>query len=41
MENPDKLHNLRHSLAHLLAAAVKELHPNAKLTLSPSIDDGF
>jgi threonyl-tRNA synthetase len=40
MEN-DKLHNLRHSLAHLLAAAVLELYPNTKNTIGPSIEDGF
>ncbi|MFA7088138.1 MAG: threonine--tRNA ligase [Patescibacteria group bacterium] len=31
----------RHSLAHLLAAAVKELWPEAKLTIGPAIDNGF
>jgi threonyl-tRNA synthetase len=40
MEN-DKLHDLRHSLAHLLAAAVLELYPNTKNTIGPSIEDGF
>lgn len=38
---PDQLANQRHSLAHLLGAAVMELYPTAKLTLGPSIDDGF
>ncbi|MFZ3016027.1 MAG: threonine--tRNA ligase, partial [Minisyncoccia bacterium] len=37
----DKLHNLRHSLAHLLAAAVLEMYPETKVTLGPPIDDGF
>lgn len=32
---------LRHSTSHLLAAAVTELWPKAKLTLGPSIEDGF
>ncbi len=32
---------MRHSLAHLLGAAVMELYPDAKLTLGPAIDDGF
>lgn len=36
-----KLDNLRHSCAHLLAAAVMELWPSSKLTLGPSIEDGF
>lgn len=31
----------RHSLAHLLAAAVLELYPDAKPTLGPAIDNGF
>jgi threonyl-tRNA synthetase len=31
----------RHSLAHLLGAAVLEHYPNAKLTLGPAVDDGF
>ncbi len=39
--NTDQLANQRHSLAHLLGAAVMELYPDAQLTLGPSIDDGF
>ncbi len=31
----------RHSLAHLLAAAVAELYPEAKRTIGPAVDDGF
>ncbi len=31
----------RHTLAHLLACAVRELYPNAKPTLGPAIDNGF
>ncbi len=33
--------NLRHSCAHLLAAAVMELWPHAKRTIGPAIEDGF
>ena len=33
--------NLRHSCAHLLAAAVLELYPQAKRTIGPPIEDGF
>lgn len=40
MDNQD-LQSLRHSLAHLLAAAVLELYPDAKRTIGPAIDDGF
>ncbi len=32
---------LRHSTAHLLAHAVKELFPEAQVTIGPVIDDGF
>jgi len=32
---------LRHSLAHILAAAVKELYPSVKLAIGPSIENGF
>lgn len=35
------LEHKRHTLAHLLAAAVLERHPDARLTLGPSIDTGF
>ena len=35
------LEHLRHSLAHLLGAAVLELYPGSKLAIGPSIDDGF
>ena len=40
MENIDLSHK-RHTLAHLLAQAAKELYPKAKLTLGPAIDSGF
>ncbi|MFA7193359.1 MAG: threonine--tRNA ligase [Candidatus Paceibacterota bacterium] len=35
------LMNERHSLSHLLAAAVLEIYPDAKVTLGPPIDNGF
>lgn len=35
------LEHLRHTAAHLLAAAVVELYPNVKLTLGPAIENGF
>lgn len=37
----ENLQNKRHTLAHLLAAAVLEKYPHAKLTLGPAIDTGF
>jgi len=35
------LENLRHSTAHLLAAAVMELWPQSKRTIGPAIENGF
>src|SRR3989338_7885075 len=35
------LDNLRHSTAHLMAAAVMELWPQAKRTIGPAIENGF
>ncbi len=32
---------LRHTVSHILAEAVKRLHPEAKLAIGPSIDTGF
>lgn len=40
MQN-EKLHNLRHSLAHVLASAVLEMFPKAKLGIGPVIENGF
>jgi len=37
----DNLHNIRHSLAHLLAIAVLEKDPGVKLGIGPVIDNGF
>lgn len=37
----EKLENLRHSCAHLLAAAVLKLWPDTKLTIGPAIETGF
>jgi len=39
--NQDNLNNLRHSTAHLLAAAVMQLYPNVKNTIGPSTKEGF
>jgi threonyl-tRNA synthetase len=35
------LDTLRHSCSHVMAKAVKQLWPDAKLTIGPSIEDGF
>ena len=37
----DGLDVIRHSTAHLLAQAVKELFPDAQVTIGPVIEDGF
>jgi len=39
--DPDALALLRHSAAHVLATAVRELRPGAGIGFGPSIDDGF
>ena len=41
MESGDKLHDIRHSLAHLLAIAVLKHDQKAKLAIGPVIDNGF
>ena len=40
-ENQEKLAKIRHSLAHLLAAAVLEIYPDTKNTIGPAVDNGF
>jgi threonyl-tRNA synthetase len=40
-KDPDGIEVLRHSTAHLLAYAVKELFPDAQVTIGPVIEDGF
>ena len=40
-KDPDGLEVLRHSTAHLLAYAVKQLFPDAQVTIGPVIEDGF
>ena len=37
----DRLDTMRHSAAHIMAAAVLELFPEAKLGIGPAIRDGF
>lgn len=42
MENKEeKLFKMRHSLAHIMAAAVQRIYPNAKFGVGPAINDGF
>ena len=40
-KDPEGLEVIRHSTAHLLAHAVKELFPEAQVTIGPVIEDGF
>jgi threonyl-tRNA synthetase len=40
-KDADGLDVIRHSTAHLLAYAVKELFPEAQVTIGPTIEDGF
>jgi threonyl-tRNA synthetase len=40
-KDPDGLEIIRHSTAHLLAYAVKELFPDAQVTIGPVIANGF
>ncbi|MDO8468310.1 MAG: threonine--tRNA ligase [Candidatus Peribacter sp.] len=37
---PESLHNMRHSLAHVLAQAVSRLWPDTQITIGPPIDTG-
>ena len=37
----NNLEEMRHTLSHVLAAAVRELYPDAKFGIGPAIDDGF
>jgi threonyl-tRNA synthetase len=41
MQQEDKLHNIRHSLAHVLAQAILQKFPEAKLTIGPVVENGF
>lgn len=41
MKKENSLEHKRHSLAHLLAAAIKKLYPDALPTIGPAVDNGF
>lgn len=40
-DKQEELQNVRHSLAHLLAASVVEMYPGAQNTIGPAVEDGF
>jgi len=41
IDSPEGLDILRHSTSHVMAQAVKELFPEAKVAIGPSIENGF
>ncbi|WP_022916213.1 threonine--tRNA ligase [Ruania albidiflava] len=41
IDSPDGLNILRHSAAHVLAQAVQQVNPDARLGIGPPITDGF
>ncbi|KAB1934528.1 threonine--tRNA ligase [Micromonospora sp. ALFpr18c] len=41
LDSPDGLNVLRHSTAHVLAQAVQDVFPEAKLGIGPPIENGF
>ncbi len=41
VESPEGLEVYRHSVSHVMAHAVKELFPDAKIAIGPAIKDGF
>ena len=40
-ENPEYRQTYWHTCSHVLAQAMKRLHPEVKLAIGPSIDNGF
>lgn len=41
MKTEDQISKVRHSLAHILAMAVKEMYPQTKLAIGPPVENGF
>ncbi len=41
MKDEDGLHIMRHSCAHLLGHALKQLYPDVKMAIGPVVDNGF
>ncbi|MEK7098196.1 MAG: threonine--tRNA ligase, partial [Patescibacteria group bacterium] len=37
----NNLEIIRHSLSHILAAAIKELYPDVKFAIGPAVENGF
>ena len=40
-KNPEGLDVVRHSCAHILGQAIKQLYPNAKMAIGPVVENGF
>src|SRR5829696_6857178 len=40
-EKADRLYRIRHSAAHIMAQAVLELYPEAKIAIGPPVENGF
>ena len=40
-KNKDNIESIRHSLAHLMAMAITSKHPEVKLGIGPTIENGF
>ncbi len=41
MRDEDGLHIMRHTCAHLLGHAIKQLYPNVQMAIGPVVDNGF
>ncbi len=41
MAQDEKLHKIRHSMAHVMAEAVLQMFPDAQIAIGPAIDNGF
>lgn len=41
MQQDEKIHKIRHSLAHIMAAAIQKTHPHARFGVGPVIENGF
>ena len=39
--DPEALEILRHSAAHVMAQAILQVYPEAKLTIGPAVEEGF
>ena len=40
-ERTERLHKIRHSTAHVMAEAVRELFPGTRIAIGPAIEEGF